>query len=74
MHQEAGAEDAMNLVEDIKFAFEEYYQGRKDENALLTCLAGIPIVYVSSARVQPVKRQVLPYFTFDGLHQERAVA
>lgn len=73
MHKDS-PEDAIELVEDIKLAFEEYYQGRKDERALLTCLAGIPIVYVSALGRQAETKDVLPYFMLLGQRQELAVA
>lgn len=59
MHKES-SESAMALVEDIKLSFEEYYQGKLDENRLLECLMSIPIVYVRPAQAS-VAVEMLPY-------------
>lgn len=71
MHKDS-SESAMALVENIKLAFEEYYQGQLDEVHLFECLMAIPIVYVRPAPAA-VSVQMLPYtrlVMLGGLHQE----
>lgn len=59
MHKDS-SESTMALVQDIKLAFEEYYQSRKDESELYECLMGIPVIYIRPV-TESVSFQVSPY-------------
>lgn len=50
----------MALVGDLKFIFEDYYQGEIDEAGLIEKLAAVPVVY-SRPAPSATKVEILPY-------------